>query len=245
MPSTALVLDALASGGRRAAADVRRAAMLLGSTAAAARLAADAGVDGLAAVRLQRRPPGAADAGRQRGRRRGRADQARAGRQRRGRGRQARRHPGAGAQGGGRRAGGDPHARRHHRPACPRWSSAVRGCRPGRWCSTARRSRCARTGGRSRSRSRLRAPRREPTSRRCARSTPLTTVPVRPPAPGRRRPDGRAAGERPERLTGCDRRRRRPAGATAAHRRSRRGRADFFADRGRGAATRAWWSRRA
>jgi DNA ligase-1 len=53
------------------------------------------------------------------------------------------------------------------RTACPRWSRSWRLCRRNAWCSTARPSCCVRTGAPSRSRSPRRAPRAGPTSPRC------------------------------------------------------------------------------
>ena len=145
---------------------VRRAAMLAGTAAEVAGLAARGGVEALEQVGLvvgrPVRPMLAASA-------KTAAEAVGCGRRwRPPRRRQARRHPGAGAPALGRGHASTPAASTRSPSGCPRSSRPWPRCPVATSCSTARRSSCSTTGGRRRSRSPGRAPPAPPTSRGCA-----------------------------------------------------------------------------
>ena len=146
-----VVLDALAPALDLPATAVRRAAMLLGSTAAVAGLARREGADGLATVRLQVGRPvrpmlagTAPDVARRWPRSRPAGDPAVVDTKLDGIRLQVHKQATT--------CSSSPAASTTSPPGCPRWWSRCARCRPGAWCSTARPSRCAPTAGRSRSR---------------------------------------------------------------------------------------------
>ena len=166
----AQVQEAVAAVAEVPLAAVRRAAMLAGSTLAAAGAAFHGGEEALAAIGLEvgrpvlpmlasSAPDVAAALDKMR---------RRAGRDRR----QARRHPHPGAPRRRRRARGDPEPRRHHRPAARGGRGGPLAAGRARSCSTARRCCWPTTAARDRSR-RPRRARHRPAAA-CSRRTSST-----------------------------------------------------------------------
>ena len=202
---------------------VRRAAMLAGSTLAAAVAAFHGGETALAAIGLEVGRPGAAHARLERPRR-GRGpgqDARRTGRDRR----QARRHPHPGAPRRRRRARGDPQPRRHHRSAARGRGDRPVAARPSASSSTARRWCWPTTVARDRSRRRRHAPRRPAaaSSRRTSSTSCTSTAATCSTSPATcawRVLDGLVPEPAPGRPAGDRRRRGRP-GVRRRHARRR------------------------